>query len=246
MAKAIALARDIGITGKFQIPIEYVDEAETQFRRASGSLNIEQIRVLGELGLAAKHLRLAWTASAAGLDRGGPAEAYFLLLRARALPDGDDDRYEALTAAAAELGRFHRDLELVDRAVEAGRNPFDDDALSLTVDQARDVLAKEKASPAFPSRSNPGPDYSNLFSDGLCMCPSCRREREEFSDTDDLEEDEMERAFYQAAPKDVPREILPALFEVAKQAFFTGQNPDEVLSRILGSPGGKKKKKGRG
>ena len=249
MAKAIALARDIGIIGKFQLPAEYVNETHAQFPRGGGSLTIDQIRLLGELGIAAKHLRLAWAASAAGLDRTGPEEAYFLLLRARALPDGDDDRYEALTAAAAELARFHRDLELVDRAVEAGRNPFDDDALSLTVEQARDVLAKEKASPAFPSRNNPGPDYSYLFSDDLCMCPSCCAERGEFSDADDLEEmeeDEMERAFYQAAPKGVPREILPALYEVAKQAFLTGQNPDEVLSRILGSPGGKKKKKGRG
>lgn len=250
IARAVALIRDIGLASKFQLPAEYFEETEAQFPGAAGSLNVEQIRELGELGIATKHFGLAWEASAAGLDRGGAAEAYFLLLRARALPDGYADRYDALTAAAAELSRFHRDMEVIDRAVEAGRDPFDDTPFTLTLDQARDVLAKEKASPAFPSRNNPGPDYSSLFGEALCMCPGCRSERGEFSDPYSFEEDgepipdleEMERSFYAAAPKDVPREMLPALFEVAKQAFFTGQEPEDLLSEIFASTGGRKKK----
>jgi hypothetical protein len=171
MARVIALVTDIGIARNFQLPIEYFDETTVQFPRISGSLNVEQIRSLGELGLASKHPELAWAASAAGLDRGGPTEAYFLLLRARALPEDLDDRFEALAAAAAELGRCHRDMEVVSQAVEAGRE-LSGEPLSLTADQARDVLRKEKASPAFPSRSSPGPDYSDLFPDDLCMCPA--------------------------------------------------------------------------
>ncbi len=88
MARVIALAADIGLTRNFQLPIEYFDETEAQFPRVSGSLNVEQIRLLGELGIVSEHPGLAWAASAAGLDRGGPTEAYFLLLRARALPEG--------------------------------------------------------------------------------------------------------------------------------------------------------------
>jgi hypothetical protein len=264
MAKAIALAADIGITRNFRLPIEYFDETEAQFPRIRGSLNVEQIRLLGELGIVSEHPRLAWAASAAGLDRGGPTEAYFLLLRARALPEGLNDRYEALTAAAAELGRSHRDMEVVSRAVEAGRDLFDEDPLSLTANQARDVLRKEKASPAFPSRSSPGPDYSDLLPDDLCMCPVCRGKRGQSSDpdpddvfnldADELDEDEMKKAFFEKAPKDIPREILPALFEVAKEAFLRGEDPTEILSQILLEdsparkipPSRKKKKGGRG
>jgi uncharacterized protein len=262
MARAIALAADIGLTRNFRLPIEYFDETEAQFPRISGSLNLEQIRLLGELGIVSEHPGLAWAASAAGLDRGGPTEAYFLLLRARALPEGLDDRYQALTAAAAELGRTHRDMEVVSRAVEAGRDLFDEDPLSLTADQARDVLRREKASPDFPSGSSPGPDYSDLFPDNLCMCPACRGKRGQSSDPDlddtfnldvpGLDEDEMKRSFFENAPKDIPREILPALFEVAKEAFFRGEDPMEILSQIFleeaparKNPAGRKKKKGR-
>src|SRR5438874_1232986 len=93
-------------------------------------------------------LALKWiagweAASPAGLARGGPSEAHFLLLRARAIPSGHGVRYVALAAAAAELGRFHRDMEVVDKAVEIVRNPLGGDSISLTVDQAREVVRKE-------------------------------------------------------------------------------------------------------
>jgi hypothetical protein len=52
----------------------------------------------------------------------------------------------------------------------------------------------------------------------------------------------MERSFYEAAPKHIPPEILPSLFEVAKEAFYMGQDPQELLEQILGPMGGKKKK----
>ncbi len=251
MARVLALARDMGLF-KFQLPVSYFDETEVQFPHCRGSLGVEQIRSLGELGIATNHPGLAWAASVAGLERDGSTEAYFLLLRAQALPEGLGDRYEVLLAAAAELGRLHRDMEVVSQAVEAGRSPFDDKPLSLTADQARDVLRKEKQSPAFPSPYSPGPDYSNLFPDGACMCPSCRRERGQSPGPDDgyyPGEDEMAREFYAAAPKGIPSEILPALFEVAKMAYLTGEDPDELMTEILGTPSGRsrggKKKKGR-
>jgi hypothetical protein len=256
MARAIALAADVGLSRNFQLPLEYFDATEAQFPRIAGSLNVEQIRVLGELGITTHHPVLAWAASAAGLDRGGPTEAYFLLLRARALPDGLGDRYAVLTAAAAELGRSYRDLEVVSQAVEAGRDLFGENPLSLTGDQARDVLRKEKMKPAFPSRRAPGPDYSDLFPGDLCMCPACRAKRgqpsgRELDDPfegldEELDEDAMKRFFFERAPRDIPREILPALFEVAKEAFVRGGDPTEILSQILleDAPS-RKKKKGR-
>jgi tetratricopeptide (TPR) repeat protein len=254
MAKVLALAKDVGLL-KFQLPVPYFAATEAQFQKASAALNIEQIRSLGEFGIATNHPRLAWEASAAGLARGGPTEAHFLLLRAEALPDGLGPRHEVLMAAAAELGRSQRDMEVVSQAVEGGRNPFNATPLSLTAEQARAVLAKEKAHPAFPSRFGPGPDYSEFFNDNGCMCPACCARRGERFDPDRLgpdlfdefepDEDEMERSFFETAPKGIPREILPALFEVAKEAFYSGENPEELLARILLEGEGGKKKKGK-
>ncbi len=270
VARAVALAADIGITRNFKLAIEYVDETEAQFPRIGAALNVDQIRVLAEVGMASEHSRLAWAASAAGLQHGGPTEAYFLLLRARALPEGLEDRYQALTAAAAHLGRLHRDMDVVSQAIEAGRDPFNDEPLSLTADEAAEVLRKEKASPAFPSLSRPGPDYSDLFAGGLCMCPDCRAKRgqssgedleDEDEDPDDifnpytgeLDEEALKRSFIESAPKGIPPDVLPALFEVAKESFLLGEDPTDVLARILLQdgprktlPSGKKKKKGRG
>jgi tetratricopeptide (TPR) repeat protein len=256
MARAVMLASDIGLTQNFRLPFEYFDETEARFPRAVGSLNVEQIRVLGELGLATEHPRLAWAASAAGLDRGGPTEAYFLLLRARALPHGMSERYEALAAAAAELGRAHRDMEVVSQAVEAGRELFDEEPMSLTAEQARDVLRREKASPAFPAFSVPGPDYSDLSPDDRCMCPTCRAGRGESVDDDSdnpfegpderLDEAEMRRIFFEKAPPGIPRDMLPALYDAASEAFSQGADPMEIIAQMLfnDSPG-RKKKKGR-
>jgi tetratricopeptide (TPR) repeat protein len=255
MAKVLAAVKEIGLASKFELPITYLNETEVQFSGAAASLDIEQIRSLGDVGVSTQHLPLAWAASAAGLKHGGPSEAYFLLMRARALPEGLSDRYDVLMAAAAELGRFHRDMEVVDRAVEAGRNPYDDNPLKLTLDQAREVLRKEKESPAFPSPRNPGPDYSYLlYDDEPCMCPACRGKRAGASPDGEDEpyiDEEMERSFYAAAPGGIPPEILPALLEVAKEAYRTGSDPEELMEQILAgmggkTPGGKKKKGKRG
>lgn len=250
LARAIALARDLGIAQKFLLPVEYADETEEQLPRVAASLSVDHLRSLGELGISSDRRKLAWAASVAGLERGGATEAYFLLLRARALPEALGDRHEVLTAAAAELGRFHRDMDVVDRAVEAGRNRYDDDPIPLTADQAREVLRTEIASPAFPSRYAPGPDYSevfpDLFSDESCMCPACQRERGGASpELDGIfgpDEEEMERLFYESAPADIPPELLPLLFEASKEAYFQGGDAEEILSRILGGDGGRKKK----
>ena len=81
----VAISRDFGIKN-FEVPVVYLNEAEAQFPGVSGSLDVEVIRQLGRLGLSAEHPKLAWAASVEGLKRGGPTEAFFLFLRARATP----------------------------------------------------------------------------------------------------------------------------------------------------------------
>jgi tetratricopeptide (TPR) repeat protein len=258
LARVMALVKDLGIT-KFQLPVSYFAEAEEQFGGAKSSLDVEQIFSLGEMGVATGHPKLAWAASGEGIKRGGPSEARFLLLRARAIPPGHGPRYVVLAAAAAELGRFHRDMDVVDRAVEIVRNPFGGDSVSLKLDQARDVVRKELTSPAFPASAfSPGPDYNDLLPvpATLCQCSDCRRQRGEaadpfdeeqlYDDEDDapeLDEAEMERIFKKRVPKGIPPDLAQQLFEIMKESFLTGESPDEFMSRVIG--GGDKQKKGR-
>lgn len=255
LAGAMAVSDDLGIK-KFEFPVPYFAEAEAQFRGVSDALDMEQIRWLGELGIATEFPKLAWAASEAGLKRGGPSEAHFLLLRARALPAGNGERYMALAAAAAELGRFHRDMEVVDRAVEIVRNPTGGYSLALTLAQAREVLRSEMDSPAFPDALHRGPDYKDLVHKLLCQCPVCRRERGEgFGSFDEEPEEEepvlseaaMQRMFDERVPKGVPPDLAKTMFELLKTGFLAGLSPREILSELedLDGGDGKKQKKGK-
>jgi uncharacterized protein len=259
LARVIAIAKDFGIR-KFSLPVSYFDETEKQFPRVADALDVEQIRALGEMGIATGHPTLAWIASTAGLKRTGPAQACFLLLRARALPPGFDDRQMALAAAAAELARFHRDTEILAQAVDMLREPFGNNSFSVTLEQALEVARKEAAFPAFPKRFDLGPDYNELLPDSLCQCPNCRRKRGEtpdlfdeedvagdgaFEDFIDLDEKEMRRMFKQGLPKDLPPDLADSLFEVMKESFLSGESPEKFLSQIPGERGGSKQKKGR-
>jgi hypothetical protein len=169
------------------------------------------------------------------------------LLRAGATPPGYSARCFALAAAAAELGRFHRDMEVVDRALRIVRDPMGGDPLCVTLDEARNVVRKELASPEFPSPFKPGPDYSKLLPEGLCQCPDCRRRRGdgEGVEDDEFDEAQMEKIFKAGAPKDMPPEIAGMLFDVMKEAYRAGLSPDEVVSQILGEMRGKHQKQGR-
>ena len=251
LARVLAVAKDLGIT-KFQLPVTYFAETEKQFPAASGSLSVEQILSLGDLGVATGHQKLAWAASVEGLKRGGPSEARFLLLRARAMPSVDGGRYVVLAAAAIELARSQRDMDVVDQAVEIVRNPDGGDPLSLTLEQARCVVEKELKAPAFPGRFSPGPDYRDLLPvpRQLCPCPDCCRQRGEaamdwFDEVDDepeIDEAEMKRTFYERLPEGIPPDLARELFEVMKESLLSGESPEEIMSRVMGGGGGKKKK----
>ena len=257
LARVMAIGKDFGLR-KFSVPIRFIEEAEKQFRQAADALDIEQIRGLGEMGIATDHPKLAWLASTAGLKRGDPAQqAFFLLLRAQALTPKFAERKIVLAGAAAELARFHRDTDLLAEAVSLLRDPLGDDSFSLTLEQAQEVARKEAASRDFPTRSDAGPDYSELLPDGLCQCPNCRRKRGETPDLDDdakatgrgllqdlfdMDEEEMRMAFRQGLPEDVPPDIVNSLFNVMKESFLTGEPLDKLLPQILGGPEPKQKK----
>ena len=238
--RVIELARDMQSVQP--IPGDWLAEVSRQFPHSSQSLNVGQLHTLAEAGLDAERFELAYAVSAAGLERGGPTQAGFLLLRARSLPKYGDGRWAVCAAAAAELARRERHMDVVERAVELlAESPFED--LTLTPEQVSTVLQKEKAERAFPTAYRPGPDYSDFFGEDLCMCPECRHARGEADGDDGVD------AIFGGTeiPPDLPPDLAKILFEETRKSVQRGESLDSLLNRVFG-PGmgfGGRRKKGR-
>jgi tetratricopeptide (TPR) repeat protein len=238
--RVIELAKDMQTVQP--VPGDWLTEMAKQFPRSSPSLNVGQLQTLAEAGLYAERFELAYAVSAAGLERGGPAEAGFLLLRAQSLPKYGAGRWAVCAVAAAELARQQRQMDVVEKALElTADSPFED--LTLTPEQASTVVQKEKAERAFPTAYRPGPDYGDFLGEALCMCPECRRARAEDDGDADLD------ASFGAMeiPPDMPPDIAKILFEETRKSAQRGESLDSLLNRLFG-PGmgfGGRRKKGR-
>ena len=260
IARVVVLAADMNAM-KLQIPWAYINETAKQLPRASASLDCGQLQCLAEAGVCSTNSELAYAATAAGLERGGGTEARFLLLRAKLLPDSHADRRAVVAAAAAELARQQRDMKLVEEAVELTRGSFGPQPLTLTLEQAAEVIRREKKAKSFSSYPGQGPSYRDLLPKNLCPCPTCRARRgepvdpyddfddefDEAEDFDDLDDDDLEEMFKQFPfPPGMPPEIARMLFEETKKAALRGESLDELQARLFGSmSGGQRRKKGR-
>jgi hypothetical protein len=248
VVRLVELAKDMQIA--MPIPNDWLKELQEQFPRTSQSLNVAQLEALGGIAMESGRLELAYAISGAGLERGGPSEASFLLLRARTQPF--NERRAVCAAAAAQLARQHRQMDVVDQAVEllAG-SPFDD--LKFTDEQAATVVQREKAERSFPTPNRPGPDYGDLLGHGSCDCPACRRARGEDSGPfDDFEEDDdddvdLDEIFgNMPPPPGVPPELAKMILREAMKRVMAGESPDTVMNQLLGPArgSGEKRKKG--
>ncbi len=253
--RVVELAKDMDMDQP--IPGDWMVETSKQFPRNSQSLNVGQLQTLAEAGLYAKRFELTYAVSGAGLERGGPTEASFLLLRAKSLPQYQGGRRAVCASAAAQLARQQRQMDVVDNAVELIADSFFDD-LSFTPEQASMVVQKEKMERAFPTAYRPGPDYSDLLGSGLCNCPKCRRARgeavgpfEDFQDEDDEENDgdlDLDAILDGTElPPDMPPEIARILLGETKKAVERGESLDSLLNRVFGAEAGfgRRGKKGR-
>jgi hypothetical protein len=256
IARVAAIAKDLGLAD-FKLPGAYLDEAAKQFPLAKDSFDVTQLRTLADAALAEQTVRFAYAVSTEGLKRGSPTEAWFLLVRARSLPKWPGARPVVCASAAAEFARAHHDMETLGEAVDLVRDISGPNPLSLTLEQAGEVVRTEIAASAYPSMDKAGPDYAALISD-WCDCPDCRRARGEtpdfFDDDDDdddfvggdLDEEKMEEMFNSRVPPDMSPEIAKMLFTVMKEAYLNGVPPDELLATLqdmTGSDG--KRKKGK-
>ena len=246
--RVVELAKDMQMD--LVIPGGWLAETAKQFPRNSHSLTVSQLQTLAEAGLDAKHFELAYAVSAAGLERGGPSDASFLLVRALSLPEYQEERRSVCAMAAAQLARQQRHMDVVEKAVEMLADSGLGD-LSLTPEQASAVVLKEKAERAFPTAYRPGPNYGDLLGAGSCNCPKCRRARgeavspfEDFEDDDDdVDLDEMVDGM--ELPPGMPSEIARILFEETRKSVERGESFDSLLNRVLGPElgfGGRRKK----
>ena len=153
-----------------------------------------QLQTLAEAGLCAKRFELAYAVSAAGLERGGPTEARFSAAAGAVLAVRREGRWAVCAAAAAQLARQQRQMDVVEKAVELLADlPFGD--LTLTPEQASLVVRKEKAENALPhGLSAAAPTTAISSRPASCDCPKCRRARGEaagpFEDFDEDDDDD--------------------------------------------------------
>jgi HPt (histidine-containing phosphotransfer) domain-containing protein len=259
VVRVVELARDMQMTQP--IPPEWLEETAKQFPGSSQSLSAAQLQTLAEAAsLHAQQFKLTYAVCAAGLERGGPTVANFLLLRAQTLPPYPEERRAVCAAAAAQLARQQRQMDVVDKAVELiADSPFED--LRFSTEQASTVVRKEKAERTFPTANARGPGYRDLLSAVLCDCPKCRRARGEpvspvedfdFDFDADPNDDDGELDFdaiidQTEIPPDMPPEIAKLLFDETRRAVERGESLDSLLNRVFGPEMGfrPKRRKGR-
>jgi hypothetical protein len=154
--------------------------------------------------------------------------------------------------AAAVLARQQQDTALVDEAIELVRGRFEFDHLSLTPDQARDVLQKEKAAPEPPGNDRPGPTYGDLLGEE-CQCARCRRARGEVIDPRDMFDDDLDADDFDAdedfefgVPPDMPPEVEQMFADEVAKSIRSRESFQDFLARMLaGGSSGRRRKKGR-
>ena len=264
VARVAILAKEFQLE-KLAFPPGGSSEIKEQLRGnlvGTAALSAAQLEALARLGLGAETMELTYAATGSGLGRGEATDARFLLLRSRCLPGWLSDRKYGCAAAAAALGRLHRDTVTVDEAVELTRNPFGPDPVQFAPDQAREVARREKAAASYPTANSEGPDYSDLVPENGCQCADCRRRRSgsdetfddhdhpfgvegPFEDDDEPDAAEMRSIFNANAPAGMPREVRDAMFEMMKMAFEEGMPMEELLKGLPWARGGGGRKKAK-
>lgn len=237
LARTLLVARYFGFPDN-EIPAGYPAEAARELPKVADSLDIAHIRCLADYGIASRELSLAYVAAGAGMNRGGAAEARFLLARALSLPEPLHDRKVACAAAAATIARRRQETDVVKKAIEALHKSGDADA-DLDLEEALDVLAQEKAAGKYPTPGNPGPNYSKLLYDpDSCDCPVCRSGRGELEEADDEDLDVLDSIPIPPPPPGVSPRAVESLLDEMRRAMNRGENMNEFLDRVLGPPPG--------
>lgn len=164
-ATVCAIGEDAGIPLK--IPAHWYADVTDELWKDGAKLGPPQLRVLAEAAVRDQAWEAAYAATAAGLSHGGPTEARFLLLRARALPGWEVARWSDCLAAAAELARRQGDTDLVAEIVEERKedgvgflfpgmlHTLDRSSFSMSLEKLDAVLKRERADRTYPKFPSP-------------------------------------------------------------------------------------------
>lgn len=221
------LAEEVG--WELDVPHRFAKAIRGDLDRDAPGATAEELRALTAAVLARKDRELAYALSAAGLRRGGPTTARFLLLRARSLPEFSRARRRAACAAAAELARRVRDTDLAKEAAELSRGPasWDVAADAAPVDVER-TLERERAERALPTRPTEE-DYLALDRErasGPCGCPACRAGASPFDEDEDDDEALFGvEDFVDGALADMSPTLQAAMRDMLKLAERLGRMP---------------------
>ena len=182
IARGCKIADDMGIAAS--IPPQYEKKLRDFFTAQNSSLDPANIRIIAETALRSDDLELAYAATGAGLMQPADATARLLLLRARSMPIWEVDRQSDCIAAAIELARRARDMDLIDEAVELHRvgkrglfgfsffgNTVDEGNFSLEAEELDAILRAEKEAREYPSMM-PG-DFDDFDEDDASKCRYC-------------------------------------------------------------------------
>ena len=249
VARVATAAREFGFE-EIWVTTGDLKEVSEQIPKLGESLSTPELLALSTVGLQFQDPAITFSATAIGLGRSPETDPRFLVDRAACLPD-NPERIDICAEAAVVLGREQRDTAVVDDAIEI--NPYAvGSATALTLEQARDVVRREKLQTKFPKYGDPGPDYDDLL--GVrCDCPACRRKRgdkvsprqEEYwldqaaSDMDQedaLEDDgfdaDFRRQFFSRLPEGIPPVVARRMFDIFADGIKSGEEPAEVLARL--------------
>gem|GEM_PF-625831 len=195
VATACNLAADVDID--FEIPPKWQSYLLKEFKsRKFQVTDSGSLVYLCRTAIESSSSELAFIASGAGLRLSDQNKARFMMLRAQSIPYYFSDRRLECFAAAAELARRQRDMELVSEIVDSARRrsrmgfvfggfgPLGPDDLRLDEEELESVIKNEVNASKFPSYRD---DYEAVRRNDIfeqqqpCMCPQCRRARGEAS-----------------------------------------------------------------
>jgi hypothetical protein len=212
----VARARALGEWAGLRIapPVEWIDPLIAALKTPDCPVDAAQMLVVGEAALDGCSEELAYAVSAAGLAKGG-ANAEFLFLRARSLPQWISIRREGCLTASLELARRERNTGLAGRILdrlngknENGRKRWmpgsgigDDPGIAsrtVSPELLGKILEEEQALKQFPgNNSGKDPKYAEDLGYARCDCPKCRARRGEtnkggYEYVDDGDEDDFD------------------------------------------------------
>jgi hypothetical protein len=177
LGRACALGEDTGLP--IVIPPALSSKLQRELSGRDVTADAVGLAALGEAALRADDLELAYAVSAAGLKLTQEKWAGFLFLRARALPDWEEERQALCAAGASELSRRQRNADLLRRIAEwreeemIGMQGSEAD-VAMSTEQVNTLVQRELKERGFPDFPDGSRDY-----DSPCDCPVCRANRQE-------------------------------------------------------------------